>query len=130
MIAYEEWKQLQSELENRAKYVFDKLQPILKSYYYEEQKKQGYKGYTYNLDFIDTEETRFSIYIHGEDNTEYFETRLIFLSDEELDQYITSVLEDKKRKEEQERLELERQKIEQQIQRNRQLAYERLRMNG
>lgn len=130
MLTYEQWKQHQQELEDRAKYVFDKLQPILKSYYYQEQKKEGYKGYTYTLDFIDTNETRFSIYIHGEDNTEYFETRLLFVTDEELDQHITNILEDKKRKEEQEKLEAERIRIEQFLDKKRHEAYERLRTNG
>lgn len=117
MLTYEQWKQHQQELEDRAKYVFDKLQPILKSWNY------GKRGYEYWIGSIDTDRVHIYLISSGETVDYYFDTVLLFYEDSQLQFYIQDELDKIEYMKEQDKKQKE-------YQTKKELLYERLRTNG
>ena len=81
---YDEWKTVQSALELRARQVFTILQPVLNSY------KFGI--IPYYLDYIAKDEVSFSAFINKADIDYRFDSKLLFLTDEELDVFVQKEL--------------------------------------
>lgn len=104
MITYDEWFKIQSEIESRAREIWSIYARIYKVY----------RPNEYSLDGIDTENgIKFSAYIHEYDETEYLDTKLLFMSDDEIEKQFTEdmIRIELEEKERQDKEELARAKI-------------------